>query len=281
MFGSGKKSRKNKMFSEDAAAQLDSLYTTALRLTGQPAEAEDLVHDTFVRALRFRHRFEPGTNLRAWLFKMMVNLFTNNYRRQRRGQDISHGAEQQALLERNYARQKLHASEQPEEFFFEKLFSQDVVQAIEQLPLDFRLVVLLVDIEEFSYAQVASILDIPVGTVGDCYDRYRVRIEEMRQSLSIIEQAMAQMPKGAIINREVPPVLYPPVGETYGHIESPKGEYGYYLVSDGGVAPYRLHIRPTTLLNLTALREMIRGWKIADAIVIFGSIDICLGEVDR
>lgn len=165
MFGSGKKSRKNKMFSEDAAAQLDSLYTTALRLTGQPAEAEDLVHDTFVRALRFRHRFEPGTNLRAWLFKMMVNLFTNNYRRQRRGQDISHGAEQQALLERNYARQKLHASEQPEEFFFEKLFSQDVVQAIEQLPLDFRLVVLLVDIEEFSYAQVASILDIPVGTV--------------------------------------------------------------------------------------------------------------------
>jgi len=123
--------------------------------------------------------------------------------------------------------------------------------------------------------------DVPTGKAGDCYDRYRVRVEEMRQSLSIIEQAMAQMPKGAIINREVPPVLYPPVGETYGHIESPKGEYGYYLVSDGGVAPYRLHIRPTTLLNLTALREMIRGWKIADAIVIFGSIDICLGEVDR
>lgn len=165
MFRRGTKISKDKEFPQQAAAQLDSLYSTALRLTGQAAEAEDLVHDTFVRALRFRHRFEPGTNLRAWLFKIMVNLFSNNYRRQLRGQNISHGTEQQALVVRSYARQKLHASEQPEEFFFEKLFSQDVVQAIEQLPLQFRLVVLLVDIEEFSYAQAAGILDIPVGTV--------------------------------------------------------------------------------------------------------------------
>jgi NADH-quinone oxidoreductase subunit D len=71
------------------------------------------------------------------------------------------------------------------------------------------------------------------------------------------------------------------VGEAYGHIESPKGELGFYVVSDNSIAPYRLHIRPPTLINLTTLRDMIVGWKVADAVIIFGSIDICLGEVDR
>jgi len=123
--------------------------------------------------------------------------------------------------------------------------------------------------------------EVPLGTDGDCYDRYRVRVEEMRQSLNIVEQALAQLPEGEIRNPDVSPVFYPPVGETYGHIESPKGEYGYYIVSDGSVAPYRLHVRPAALINLTALGDMVRGWKIADAILIFGSIDICLGEVDR
>jgi NADH-quinone oxidoreductase subunit D len=122
--------------------------------------------------------------------------------------------------------------------------------------------------------------DIPTGTVGDCYDRYRVRVEEMRQSLRIIKQAMEQLPPGAV-RSEVPHLLRPPVGEAYGHIESPKGELGFYLVSDNSIAPYRCHIRAPSLINLTALREMIIGWKIADAIIIFGSIDVCMGEIDR
>jgi NADH-quinone oxidoreductase subunit D len=122
--------------------------------------------------------------------------------------------------------------------------------------------------------------DIPIGSVGDCYDRYRVRVEEMRQSVRIINQAMKQLPPGEI-RSEVPPLLRPPVGEAYGHIESPKGELGFYLVSDGSIAPYRLHIRPPSLINLTALRDMIIGWKIQDVVVVLGSIDICLGEVDR
>ena len=122
--------------------------------------------------------------------------------------------------------------------------------------------------------------EIPTGTVGDCYDRYRVRVEEMRQSVRIIKQALEQLPGGPV-KSEVPPVLYPPEGEVYSRIESPKGELGFYIVSDGSVAPYRMHIRPPTLINLTALRDMAIGWKIADAVVTFGSIDICLGEVDR
>ncbi|HEX74664.1 MAG TPA: NADH-quinone oxidoreductase subunit D [Dehalococcoidia bacterium] len=122
--------------------------------------------------------------------------------------------------------------------------------------------------------------DIPTGTVGDCYDRYRVRVEEMRQSLRIIKQAMEQLPPGAV-RSEVPHLLRPPVGEAYGHIESPKGELGFYLVSDNSIAPYRCHIRAPSLINLTALRDMMIGWKIADAIIIFGSIDVCMGEIDR
>jgi len=122
--------------------------------------------------------------------------------------------------------------------------------------------------------------DIPLGSVGDSYDRYRVRVQEMRQSVRIIRQAMEQLPEGEVWNR-MPLRLRPPAGEAYAHIEAPRGELGFYLVSDHSATPYRFHVRAPTLINLTALRDMIIGWKVADAIVIFGSIDICMGEVDR
>jgi len=122
--------------------------------------------------------------------------------------------------------------------------------------------------------------DIPTGTVGDCYDRYRVRVQEMHQSLRIIQQAMGQIPSGPVIS-DVPHLVRAPIGEAYARIEAPKGELGFYLVSDNSIAPYRCHIRPPSLINLTALRDMMRGWKVADAIIIFGSIDITMGEVDR
>ena len=122
--------------------------------------------------------------------------------------------------------------------------------------------------------------DVPVGTQGDCYDRYRVRIEEMKQSLRIVEQAAKQIPDGPI-RSDVPQLIRPPAGEAYGHLEAPTGEVGFYLVSDGSIAPYRCHIRAPSLMNLTALRDMIVGWKVQDLIVIFGSFAITMGEVDR
>ncbi len=122
--------------------------------------------------------------------------------------------------------------------------------------------------------------DIPTGSVGDCYDRFQVRMEEMRQSVRIIKQAMKQITSGPW-RADVPHLVRPPAGEAYAHIESPKGELGFYLVSDESIAPYRCHIRPTSLINLTALRDLVCGWKVADLIIIFGSTDICLGEVDR
>jgi NADH-quinone oxidoreductase subunit D len=102
----------------------------------------------------------------------------------------------------------------------------------------------------------------------------------MRQSLRIIHQAMEQIPSGPV-RSEVPHLIRPPTGEAYAHIESPRGELGFYLVSDNSIAPYRCHVRSPALLNLTAIREMIKGWKVADAIIIFGSIDIVMGEIDR
>ncbi len=121
---------------------------------------------------------------------------------------------------------------------------------------------------------------IPTTENGDCYDRYRIRIEEMWQSLYIIEQAMKQIPGGPV-RAELPHLIRPAAGEAYTHIEAPKGELGFYIVSDNSIAPYRCHVRPTSLINLTALRQMVKGWKVADLIVIFGSIDITMGEVDR
>ncbi|MBE0479530.1 MAG: NADH-quinone oxidoreductase subunit D [Dehalococcoidia bacterium] len=122
--------------------------------------------------------------------------------------------------------------------------------------------------------------DVALGTAGDTYDRYRVRIAEMWQSLRILEQAIEQIPTGKI-RADVPALLRPPKGEAYARIEAPKGELGFYLVSDGSIAPYRFRVRPPELINLTLLREMCVGWKVSDLIIIFGSIDIAMGEVDR
>jgi len=123
--------------------------------------------------------------------------------------------------------------------------------------------------------------EVPTGDAGDCYDRYWVRIQEMMQSLRILEQAISQMPAKGPVCADVPQFFRPPPGETYGYIEAPKGNLGFYIVSDGSIAPYRLHIYPPTLINITALKDMMIGWKVADLIIIFGSMDVVLGEIDR
>lgn len=121
---------------------------------------------------------------------------------------------------------------------------------------------------------------IPVGENGDCWDRYYVRIEEMRQALRIIEQAMEQMEPGPI-TAEVRRILRPPKGEVYVRSESPRGDFGVFLVSDGSDKPYRLKVRTPSFANLQALRLMLRDAYVADAVVVLGSIDVVMGEVDR
>jgi len=124
--------------------------------------------------------------------------------------------------------------------------------------------------------------DIPTGAQGDVYDRYRVRLEEMRQSARIIDQALDQMPtKGPIMAGGMKRILRVPPGEVYMRTEAPRGEYGVYIVSKGGEKPYRLKIRAAAFSNLSALRNMVVGNYLADAVIILGSIDIVLSEVDR
>jgi NADH-quinone oxidoreductase subunit D len=122
--------------------------------------------------------------------------------------------------------------------------------------------------------------EIPSGENGDTFDRYVVRMQEMRQSVRIIRQAVANIPTGPIMAR-VPKVIKPLVGEVYVSIESPKGELGYYIISDGSLQPYRVRVRPPSFVNLQALDKMAKGALIADVVAIIGTIDIVLGEVDR
>ena len=122
--------------------------------------------------------------------------------------------------------------------------------------------------------------DIPVRQNGDTYDRYMIRMEEMRQSTRICLQAIQNIPTGPIMAR-IGKVLKPPPGEVYHAIEAPKGELGYYIVSDGTTQPYRVRIRPPSFVNLQAFDTMVKGHLVADVVAIIGTLDIVLGEVDR
>ncbi len=123
---------------------------------------------------------------------------------------------------------------------------------------------------------------VPRGEVGDCYDRFMLRVLEARESIVILKQAIDGLPGGPVINPKAKIRGFrPPAGEAYGRIESPKGELGFYIISDGSDRPYRFRIRPPSLINLTLLEELCVGTKIADVMIILGSIDIVLGEVDR
>jgi NADH:ubiquinone oxidoreductase subunit D len=123
--------------------------------------------------------------------------------------------------------------------------------------------------------------DIPTGTSGDVYDRLLVRLHELYQSVRIIEQALEQLPEGPIMVSGMKRILRVPAGEVYMRVESPRGEYGVYLVSTGVDKPYRHKVRGASFCNISALREMSVGHFVADVIMILGSTDIVLCEVDR
>lgn len=123
---------------------------------------------------------------------------------------------------------------------------------------------------------------VPLGDHGDCYDRMMMRILEMRETLTILDAALRDLPEGPILDpKSKLRGFKPKPGEAYGRIEAPKGELGFYLISDGSANPFRYRVRPPSLINLTILEDLCLGHKVADAVVILGSVDIVLGEVDR
>jgi NADH-quinone oxidoreductase subunit D len=123
---------------------------------------------------------------------------------------------------------------------------------------------------------------VPLGDHWDVYDRYMIRMLEMRESIKILEQALKEIPGGPVMDAKAKIRGFrPKPGEAYGRIEAPKGELGFYLISNGGPNPYRYRVRPPSLINLTILEDMCLGQNVADVVLIFGSVDIVLGEVDR
>ncbi|MGH9605757.1 MAG: NADH-quinone oxidoreductase subunit D [Terracidiphilus sp.] len=123
---------------------------------------------------------------------------------------------------------------------------------------------------------------VPLGDRWDVYDRFMVRLLELRQSIGILDHALKDIPGGSIMDPKAKIRGFrPKAGEAYGRIEAPKGELGFYLISDGGPNPYRYRVRPPSLINLTILEDMCRGQNVADVVLILGSVDIVLGEVDR
>ena len=153
-------------FETEALSFLDALYRTALRMTRSEAEAEDLVQETYIRAFRFRHQFTAGTNLKAWLFRILTNTFINQYRRKAARPDTTEldDVEESILYRHMRDVSPGSASPDPEAELIDNTVSSEVKDALEALPEKFR-TTLLLDVEGFSYKEIAEMLEIPIGTV--------------------------------------------------------------------------------------------------------------------
>ncbi len=160
-------------FEAEALTHLDALYANALRLTRSPADAQDLVQDTYLKAYRFYHRFERDTNLRAWLFRIQFNTFVNRYRRSNREQAAAESLSWEPSGQQIIGRPALEALTDPTRTALRPLLAKEIRAAVDSLPEDYRTVVLLADVEELAYKDIAQVLDCPIGTVMSRLHRAR------------------------------------------------------------------------------------------------------------
>ncbi|MFM2076596.1 MAG: hypothetical protein RJA49_486 [Actinomycetota bacterium] len=166
------------VFTQEAMQHAGQLYSAALRMTRNRADAEDLVQETYLRAYRGFHGFEEGTNLRAWLFRILTNTYINSYRsKQRRVQETELNDVEDLYLYRHIA-DVGKASRSAEDTLFDLFTDDEVKAALESLPEAFRMPVLLADVEEFSYKEIAEMLDIPIGTVMSRLHRGRKAMQK-------------------------------------------------------------------------------------------------------
>jgi RNA polymerase sigma-70 factor (ECF subfamily) len=183
-------------FERDAMQYTRQLYSAAMRMTRNPADAEDLVQETFLKAYRAYHTFEEGTNLKAWLYRILTNTYINQYRKEsRRPTEVDLGAVEDLYLYRNIgSEESAEAARTTEERVLDGLVESDIKEAVEDLPENFRLPVLLADLEGFSYKEIAEILDIPIGTVMSRLHRGR---KAMQKSLWEYAVNRGLVPEGA------------------------------------------------------------------------------------
>ncbi len=188
-------------FEQQALSFLDALYRTALRMTRSEADAEDIVQETYIRAFRFRDQFTPGTNMKAWLFRILTNTFINSYRRRStQPQTTEIDDIEETTLHRHMADAGAAASPEPEREVLDSIVDSEVREALEELPERFRTVVLL-DVEGFAYKEIAEMLDIPIGTVMSRLHRGRKflqrRLYDLARERGIAAVRTMPRPEGA------------------------------------------------------------------------------------
>jgi RNA polymerase sigma-70 factor (ECF subfamily) len=197
MLGRARKLRRE--FERQALPHSGALFGTALRLTRNERDAEDLVQDTLLRGYQYFGRFEQGTNCKAWLFKILTNLFINRYHARRRDQQKLLAAMNEADAAATHdivAHEVSHATRDPEGAVASRMLSDDVVRALEALPAEFRLPVLLCDVEEFSYTEIAEILECPVGTVMSRLYRARRLLQRSLHEYAVEQGIIKPLPAG-------------------------------------------------------------------------------------
>jgi RNA polymerase sigma-70 factor (ECF subfamily) len=190
-----KRPSENTEFERVALAQSDALYGAALRMTRDPASADDLVQETLLRAFRFWHKFEPDTNVKAWLLRIQTNVFINKYRKLQTEHAVIDGREADDLLARHAAEESTFIPPDTRDEFFRSVLSDDVMKALDALPFEFRMTVLLADMHEFSYKEIADILDCPVGTVMSRLHRARKLLQAQLLEYAV-ERGVIRAPRG-------------------------------------------------------------------------------------
>jgi RNA polymerase sigma-70 factor (ECF subfamily) len=187
-----KKVPESDTFAEAVAGHMDALYAVACRLTRNPTEAEDLVQDAIVKAIRAEEQFESGTNLKAWLFRILTNTFINKYRRGGLERSIFEGPEADPLVDGWVSANTMRQLRDPESVALRPILEGEVQKALDELPADFKLAVMLCDVEEFSYEEIADIMGCPIGTVMSRLHRGRKLLQKSlyhhAAALGIVEQ---------------------------------------------------------------------------------------------
>jgi RNA polymerase sigma-70 factor, ECF subfamily len=177
----------NAEFEGETIPFIDSLFSAALKLTKNERDAEDLVQDTYLKAFRFFDKYEPGTNAKAWLFKILTNTFINRYRKSLKERDILDGSERITVYQRSVSGNAKRVTEAPSGDHLDGGLSDDVQRALAELPVDFRVVVTLADLHEFSYKEIAATVECPVGTVMSRLYRGRRLLQQALASYAVGE----------------------------------------------------------------------------------------------